>query len=75
MLGSVITARDRWLNPGGLILPSSAMCLPCCQAKQCAFEEPCFETIMGENVLTWPHVVSILNCVPHIRVVSCSLLP
>jgi len=24
MLGSVITARDRWLKPGGLILPSSA---------------------------------------------------
>ncbi|KAK7273424.1 hypothetical protein RIF29_14473 [Crotalaria pallida] len=24
MLGSVITARDRWLRPGGLILPSSA---------------------------------------------------
>ncbi|XP_061348307.1 probable protein arginine N-methyltransferase 6 isoform X2 [Gastrolobium bilobum] len=24
MLGSVITARDRWLKPGGLILPSTA---------------------------------------------------
>ena len=24
MLGSVITARDRWLKPGGLILPSVA---------------------------------------------------
>jgi len=24
MLGSVINARDRWLKPGGLILPSSA---------------------------------------------------
>nr|POF02938.1 putative protein arginine n-methyltransferase 6 [Quercus suber] len=24
MLGSVITARDRWLKPGGLILPSNA---------------------------------------------------
>jgi len=24
MLGSVITARDRWLKPGGLILPSHA---------------------------------------------------
>ncbi|KAK1359092.1 hypothetical protein POM88_043566 [Heracleum sosnowskyi] len=23
MLGSVITARDRWLKPGGLILPST----------------------------------------------------
>ena len=30
-------------------------------AKQCAFEEPCVETIVGENVLTWPHVVSVLN--------------
>lgn len=26
-------------------------------AKQCAFEEPSIETISGENVLTWPHVV------------------
>jgi protein arginine N-methyltransferase 6 len=24
MLGSVITARDRWLKHGGLILPSNA---------------------------------------------------
>lgn len=24
MLGSIITARDRWLKPGGLILPSDA---------------------------------------------------
>jgi len=29
-------------------------------AKQCAFEEPAVETITGENVLTWPHVVSML---------------
>lgn len=29
-------------------------------AKQCAFEEPCVETITGENVLTWPHMVSLL---------------
>ncbi|KAF7827477.1 putative protein arginine N-methyltransferase 6 [Senna tora] len=29
-------------------------------AKQCAFEEPSVETITGENVLTWPHVVSVL---------------
>lgn len=29
-------------------------------AKQCAFEEPSVETISGENVLTWPHVVSPL---------------
>lgn len=28
-------------------------------AKQCAFEEPSVETIGGENVLTWPHVVSL----------------
>lgn len=28
-------------------------------AKQCAFEEPSVETITGENVLTWPHVVSL----------------
>lgn len=27
-------------------------------AKQCAFEEPSVEMISGENVLTWPHVVS-----------------
>lgn len=27
-------------------------------AKQCAFEEPSVETITGENVLTWPYVVS-----------------
>ena len=27
-------------------------------AKQCAFEEPSVETISGENVLTWPYVVS-----------------
>lgn len=30
-------------------------------AKQCAFEEPSVETITGENVLTWPHVVSPLS--------------
>ncbi|RZC53570.1 hypothetical protein C5167_012426 [Papaver somniferum] len=28
MLGSVITARDRWLKPGGLILPSHATKFP-----------------------------------------------
>ena len=27
-------------------------------AKQCAFEEPSVEIISGENILTWPHVVS-----------------
>ncbi|XP_050271048.1 probable protein arginine N-methyltransferase 6 isoform X2 [Quercus robur] len=77
MLGSVITARDRWLKPGGLILPSNAtlymapvthsdrysesidfwrnvygidMSAMLPLAKQCAFEDPCVETIMGENV-------------------------
>ncbi|KAI3764165.1 hypothetical protein L2E82_14168 [Cichorium intybus] len=89
MLGSVIIARDRWLRPGGLILPSNAMLymapvthpdryaesidfwrnvygidmspiMPL--AKQCAFEEPSVETISGENVLTWPHVVKHVDC-------------
>ncbi|XP_071735822.1 probable protein arginine N-methyltransferase 6 [Rutidosis leptorrhynchoides] len=89
MLGSVIVARDRWLKPGGLILPSNAVLymapvthpdryaesidfwrnvygidmspiLPL--AKQCAFEEPSVETISGENVLTWPHVVKHVDC-------------
>lgn len=88
MLGSVITARDRWLKPGGLILPSSAtlymapvthsdrysdsvdfwrnvygidMSAMVSLAKQCAFEEPSVETITGENVLTWPHVVKFID--------------
>nr|XP_043624692.1 probable protein arginine N-methyltransferase 6 [Erigeron canadensis] len=89
MLGSVIVARDRWLKPGGLILPSNAVLymapvtnpdrygdsidfwrnvygidmspiMPL--AKQCAFEEPSVETISGENVLTWPHVVKHVDC-------------
>lgn len=30
-------------------------------AKQCAFEEPAAETITGENVLTWPHVVKYID--------------
>ncbi|XVF67048.1 hypothetical protein PTKIN_Ptkin10aG0089700 [Pterospermum kingtungense] len=89
MLGSVITARDRWLKRGGLILPSNAtlymapithpdryndsiefwhnvygidMSAMLQLAKQCAFEEPCVETITGENVLTWPHVVKHVDC-------------
>uniref|UniRef100_A0A2P2JY21 Protein arginine N-methyltransferase domain-containing protein n=1 Tax=Rhizophora mucronata TaxID=61149 RepID=A0A2P2JY21_RHIMU len=89
MLGSVITARDRWLKPGGLILPSNAalymapvthpdrysesidfwhnvygidMSAMVPLAKQCAFEEPSVETISGENVLTWPHVVKHVDC-------------
>ncbi|KAG2377187.1 protein arginine N-methyltransferase [Vigna angularis] len=88
MLGSVINARDRWLKPGGLILPSSAtlymapvthtdryndsvdfwrnvyginMSAMVPLAKQCAFEEPSVETITGENVLTWPHVVKYID--------------
>lgn len=89
MLGSVIVARDRWLKPGGLILPSHAtlymapvthpdryndsiefwrnvygidMSAMMPLAKQCAFEEPCVETIVGENILTWPHVVKHVDC-------------
>ncbi|PON68179.1 Protein arginine N-methyltransferase [Parasponia andersonii] len=89
MLGSVIVARDRWLRPGGLILPSHAtlymapvthlerysesidfwrnvygidMSAMLPLAKQCAFEEPCVETIVGENILTWPHVVKHIDC-------------
>uniref|UniRef100_A0A5B7B869 Protein arginine N-methyltransferase domain-containing protein n=1 Tax=Davidia involucrata TaxID=16924 RepID=A0A5B7B869_DAVIN len=89
MLGSIISARDRWLKPGGLILPSNAtlymapvthpdrysesidfwrnvygidMSAMLPLAKQCAFEEPCVETITGENVLTWPHVVKHVDC-------------
>ncbi|CAN1254902.1 Probable protein arginine N-methyltransferase 6 [Linum perenne] len=89
MLGSVITARDRWLKRGGLILPSHAtlymapithpdrytesidfwrnvygidMSAMLPLAKQCAFEEPSVETISGENVLTWPHVVKHVDC-------------
>ncbi|CAJ1933017.1 unnamed protein product [Sphenostylis stenocarpa] len=88
MLGSVINARDRWLKPGGLILPSSAtlymapvthtdrysdsvdfwrnvyginMSAMVPLAKQCSFEEPSVETITGENVLTWPHVVKFID--------------
>jgi protein arginine N-methyltransferase 6 len=89
MLSSVINARDRWLKPGGLMLPSyatlymapitnslkyaqsidfwrnvygidmSAM-LPL--AKQISFEEPCIETIMAENVLSWPVVIKHIDC-------------
>ncbi|XP_039018269.1 probable protein arginine N-methyltransferase 6 isoform X1 [Hibiscus syriacus] len=89
MLGSVITARDRWLKRGGLILPCNAtlymapithpvryqdsiefwrnvygidMSAMLQLAKLCAFEEPCVETITGENVMTWPHVVKHVDC-------------
>ncbi|XP_073116900.1 probable protein arginine N-methyltransferase 6.2 isoform X2 [Elaeis guineensis] len=83
MLPSIIFARDKWLKPGGLILPSHAtlymapvthtarysesidfwrdvygikMSAMLPLAKQSAFEEPCIETITGENILTWPLV-------------------
>lgn len=55
----------------GLVAVSAMLPL----AKQCAFEEPCVETIVGENVLTWPHVVSVLNWVAHIRVVYRFFFP
>ncbi|CAL9760279.1 probable protein arginine N-methyltransferase 6.2 [Musa acuminata AAA Group] len=89
MLPSIIFARDKWLKPGGLILPSHAslymapvthadryresidfwrdvyginMSAMLPLAKQCAFEEPCIETISGENVLTWPILVKEVDC-------------
>lgn len=89
MLASIIFARDKWLKPGGLILPSHAslymapvthsdryrdsidfwrnvyginMSPMVPLAKQCAFEEPCIETITGENILTWPSVVMYVDC-------------
>ncbi|XP_073260445.1 probable protein arginine N-methyltransferase 6 isoform X2 [Populus alba] len=43
---------DFWQNVYGINM--SAM-LPL--ATQCAFEEPSVESISGENVLTWPHVL------------------
>ncbi|KAG5104889.1 hypothetical protein JHK82_041859 [Glycine max] len=83
MLASVITARDRWLNPGGLMLPSKATMAPFtttqrykesidCRnrvyginmsafkplAIQCAFLEPCVETITPENLLAKQQVSS-----------------
>ncbi|PIN12151.1 Histone-arginine N-methyltransferase [Handroanthus impetiginosus] len=48
---------DFWRNVYGIDM--SAM-IPL--AKQCAFEEPSVETISGENVLTWPHVVKHVDC-------------
>ncbi|KAK4479688.1 hypothetical protein RD792_015217 [Penstemon davidsonii] len=48
---------DFWRNVYGIDM--SAM-MPL--AKQCAFEEPSVETISGENVLTWPHVVKHVDC-------------
>ncbi|WCJ38981.1 protein arginine methyltransferase 6 [Euphorbia peplus] len=48
---------DFWRNVYGIDM--SAM-MPL--VKQCAFEEPSVETISGENVLTWPHVVKLVHC-------------
>ncbi|URE37168.1 Protein arginine n-methyltransferase [Musa troglodytarum] len=48
---------DFWRDVYGINM--SAM-LPL--AKQCAFEEPCIETISGENVLTWPILVKEVDC-------------
>ncbi|XP_020584258.1 probable protein arginine N-methyltransferase 6 [Phalaenopsis equestris] len=89
MLPSVIFARDKWLKPGGLIMPSHAtlymapithvaryresidfwrnvygidMTAMLSLAKQYAFEEPCVETISGENVMTWPSAVMRVDC-------------
>ncbi|KAH9289411.1 hypothetical protein KI387_033528, partial [Taxus chinensis] len=46
-----------WRNVYGVDM--SAM-LPL--AKQCAFEEPCIESITGENVLAWPIIVKHIDC-------------
>lgn len=48
---------DFWRNVYGIDM--SAM-LPL--AKQCAFEEPCIETITAENVLTWAIVIKQIDC-------------
>ncbi|KAK8568408.1 hypothetical protein V6N12_006961 [Hibiscus sabdariffa] len=57
MLGSLL------LQCGGLSLPCNAYVSAMMQlAKQCGFEEPCVETITGENVMTWPHVVKHVDC-------------
>ncbi|XP_072969466.1 probable protein arginine N-methyltransferase 6.1 [Typha angustifolia] len=48
---------DFWRDVYGIDM--SAM-LPL--AKQSAFEDPVTETISGENVLTWPHVVKYVDC-------------
>ncbi|KAI3744096.1 hypothetical protein L1987_57171 [Smallanthus sonchifolius] len=48
---------DFWRNVYGIDM---SPILPL--AKQCAFEEPSVETISGENVLTWPHVVKHVDC-------------
>ncbi|KAH1208478.1 putative protein arginine N-methyltransferase 6 [Glycine max] len=101
MLASVITARDRWLNPGGLMLPSKATLymapftttqrykesIDCRNrvyginmsafkplAIQCAFLEPCVETITPENLLAKQQVVKCVNCdsvtIPELRSVT-----
>ncbi|OAE19454.1 hypothetical protein AXG93_1040s1180 [Marchantia polymorpha subsp. ruderalis] len=48
---------DFWRNVYGIDM--SAM-LPL--AKQCAFEEPCVESITAENVLSWPVVIKHIDC-------------
>ncbi|WOL07392.1 putative protein arginine N-methyltransferase 6.2 [Canna indica] len=89
MLPSIIFARDKWLKPGGFILPSHAslflapvtnsdryresidfwrdvyginMSSMIPHARLYSFEEPCIETISGENVLTWPIIVKEVDC-------------
>ncbi|GBG61491.1 hypothetical protein CBR_g21834 [Chara braunii] len=89
MLRSVIVARDRWLKPDGLMMPSHAtlyiapityeerydeavefwnnvygidMSSLIPLAKRCAFEEPVVEPISAENVLTWPAIVTEIDC-------------
>jgi protein arginine N-methyltransferase 6 len=59
---SFSSSLDYYSLKKNLYLDAVSAMLPL--AKQCAFEEPCVETITGENVLTWPHVVSFLIFVP-----------
>lgn len=50
-------AGRKFNHDSSLVVVAVSAMLPL--AKQCAFEEPCIETITGENVLTWPHVVRL----------------
>ncbi|XP_073031464.1 probable protein arginine N-methyltransferase 6 isoform X1 [Primulina eburnea] len=50
MLGSVISARDRWLKPGGLILPSNATLYMAPVSHPCRY---------GESVDFWRNVYGI----------------
>ncbi|KAK2399956.1 putative protein arginine N-methyltransferase [Trifolium repens] len=56
--GSSHTHREKCDIVSTLLQSMSAMLS---LAKQCAFEEPSVETITGENVLTWPHVVKYID--------------